>query len=205
MERVGLDHHTLEIQLAKQRFKHSPFMVLSRGVVGLADGYRQCRRVEGDMRNERRTTAGGGLDRTAHGFAVADKLIQFLCSTRDLGERPITDGRTEHRNVYLMEEVSEGRIRWRAPQLDSQCAGESDVVADGEPLEIKKALAAAKDAENSDQEEVPGRDARIPRRLRMSGMARKKLIRSRSVAAAGDSDKGTQQSRQGHRKRSTLA
>ena len=159
MERVGLDHHTLEIQLAKQRFKHSPFMVLSRGVVGLADGYRQCRRVEGDMRNERRTTAGGGLDRTAHGFAVADKLIQFLCATRDLGERPITDGRTEHRNVYLMEEVSEGRIRWRAPQLDSQCAGESDVVADGEPLEITKSLAAAKDAENSDQEEVPGRNA----------------------------------------------
>ena len=76
-------------------------------------------------------TAGGGLDRTAHGFAVADKLIQFLCATRDLGERPITDGRTEHRNVHLLEEVSESRIRWRAPQLDSQCAGESDVVADG--------------------------------------------------------------------------
>jgi hypothetical protein len=33
------------------------------------------------------------------------------------------------------------------------------VVADGEPLEITKPLAAAKDAENSDQEEVPGRDA----------------------------------------------
>lgn len=46
---------------------------------------------------------------------------------------------------------------------------------------------------------------RIPRRLRMAGMTRKKLIRSRSVAAAGESDKVTQQSRQGHRNRSTLA
>jgi hypothetical protein len=33
------------------------------------------------------------------------------------------------------------------------------VVADGEPLEITKALAAAEDAENSDQKEIPGRDA----------------------------------------------
>ncbi len=38
-----------------------------------------------------------------------------------------------------------------------------------------------------------------------SGMARKKLIRSRSVARERDSDKGTQQSRQGHRKQSPLA
>jgi hypothetical protein len=39
------------------------------------------------------------------------------------------------------------------------CAGESDVVADGEPLEITKALAAAEDAENSDQKEISGRNA----------------------------------------------
>jgi hypothetical protein len=33
------------------------------------------------------------------------------------------------------------------------------VVADGEPLEITKALATAQDAENRHQQEVPGRDA----------------------------------------------
>ena len=180
----------MEVQLARQRFKHSPFMVLSRGVVGLADGHPQCFRVEGDMRNERRTTDEGGLDRTAHGFAVADKLIQFLCATKDLGERPITDGRIGHSNVHLLEEVSEGRIRWRAPQHDSQCAGESDVVADGEPLKITKALAAAKDAENSDQEEVPGRDADPTSPSDVRDGAQEELIRSSSVAAAGDSDKG---------------
>jgi hypothetical protein len=105
------------------------------------------------------TVSRGGLDRTPHGFAVADKLIQFRRATRDLGDRPITDGLTEHRDVHLLEEVTESRIGWRTPQLNPQCAGESDVVADGEPFEITKALAAAENAENSDQKEIPGRDA----------------------------------------------
>jgi hypothetical protein len=38
------------------------------------------------------------------------ELIQFLSATRDLGDRPITDGRTKHRDVHLLEEVTESRI-----------------------------------------------------------------------------------------------
>jgi hypothetical protein len=104
---VRLDEQALEIQLAKQRFRHSPFMVLSSGVAGLADGHPHCRRVDGGMGNERRTPTGGGLNRTPHGFAVVDKLTQFRSATRDLGDRPITDGRTKHRNVHVLEEITE--------------------------------------------------------------------------------------------------
>jgi hypothetical protein len=173
------------------------------------------------MGNERRTLAGRGLDRTLHGFAVSDKLIQFRCATRDLGDRPITNGRTEHRAVHLLEEVTESRIGWRTPQLNPQCAGESDVVADGvgEAFSVRNSV---RDHEGSCCRCRPWPSAkqsmprtatrrkyqagmRIPRRIRMSGMARKKLIRSRSIAAEWDSDKGTQQSRPGHRKRSPLA
>jgi transposase len=46
---------------------------------------------------------------------------------------------------------------------------------------------------------------RIPRRILVPGIARRKLIRSRSVAAAGDSDKGSRQSHQGHRRPTPLA
>lgn len=95
------------------------------------------------MGNERRTHAGGGLDQAPHDFAVADKLIQFCCATRDLGDPLITDGRTLHRDFDLPEEVAEGRIGWRKPKLNPQCAGESDVVAEGEPLEITKAFASS--------------------------------------------------------------
>jgi len=41
---------------------------------------------------------------------------------------------------------------------------------------------------------------RIPRQMRESGMARKKLIRSGSAAAAWDSDNGEKQSHQAHRR-----
>jgi hypothetical protein len=46
-----------------------------------------------------------------------------------------------------------------APQLDSQSAGQSHGMADGEPFEISKALATAEDAEHRNQKEVPRRDA----------------------------------------------
>jgi hypothetical protein len=47
------------------------------------------------MGNERRSPAGDGLDRTTHGFAVADELIQIPCATWDLGNRPITKAESD--------------------------------------------------------------------------------------------------------------
>ena len=60
------------------------------------------------MGNERRTAAGDGFYWPAHGFSIADKLIQITCATRDLGDRPITDSRAERRDIHLLEEVAEG-------------------------------------------------------------------------------------------------
>ena len=106
------------------------------------------------MGNERRSPAGDGLDRTTHGFAVADELIQIPCATWDLGNRPITDGGAKRCDIHLLEEVAESGIGWRTRQLDLQCGGQSRVMADGETLEITKALTTAQDAENRHQQQV---------------------------------------------------
>ncbi len=52
--------------------------------------------------------AGDGFDRSAHGFSIADKLIQITCTTWYLGDRPITDCRAERREIHLPEELAEG-------------------------------------------------------------------------------------------------
>ncbi len=62
------------------------------------------------MGNERRSPAGDGLDRTTHGFAVADKLLQIPCATWDLGDCPIMDGSVQRRDIHLLQEVAESGI-----------------------------------------------------------------------------------------------
>ena len=54
MKRVGLDHHTLEIQLAEELPQHGPLMVFAGGVAGLTDRYAQGCRVQRHLGNERR-------------------------------------------------------------------------------------------------------------------------------------------------------
>lgn len=56
------------------------------------------------------------------------------------------------------------------------------MVAANEPLQISQAFAAAQDAQHHDKQRLPG-GVRTPRRIRESGIALRKLIKSRSVAA----------------------
>ena len=158
MECVRLDEHTLEIQLAEQLPQHRPLVVFSGGVAGLADGQAQRGGVQRDLGNESRATTSGGLDRAPQGFAVTHQLIEIRCTTWDLGDRPVTDHRTQGCHVHLLEEVAEGRIRWRPSQLQAQRLGEHGVVADGETLQIPQALAATQDSEHGHQKQVPGRE-----------------------------------------------
>jgi hypothetical protein len=62
MERVRLDQHALQIQLAEQLPQYCPLVVFARGIAGLADGYAQCSGVQRDLGNERGSPTGGGLD-----------------------------------------------------------------------------------------------------------------------------------------------
>ena len=65
VERICLDQHALEIQLAKQLFEYGPLMVLSGGVAGLTDGHTQGGGVQRDLSNECRAAAGRRLDRAS--------------------------------------------------------------------------------------------------------------------------------------------
>ncbi len=112
MQGIRLDEQALEIQLAQQLFEHSPLMVFPGGIAGLADRQTQRRRVERYLGNERRPATCCGFDRAAQGFTIADELVESLCTTRDLGVRPITDGRARRPDVHLQEEIPERRIRW---------------------------------------------------------------------------------------------
>ena len=52
------------------------------------------------------------------------KLIEIRCTTWDLGERPVADGRAQERNIHLQEVIAERRIRWGPPQFKPKRRGE---------------------------------------------------------------------------------
>jgi hypothetical protein len=159
VERICLDQHAREIQLAEKLFEHRPLVVLAGGVAGLADRHAQSCRVQRHLGNECRTTTGCGLDRASQGLAVTHQLIEIRCTIGDLGDRPVPDRSAESRHVHLAEEVAKGGIRGRTPEFDAQGLCEHAVVADGKTLQIPQALATAKDPQHRHQQQIPGRNA----------------------------------------------
>ena len=110
MERVRLDEHAAQIQLAEQLPQHRPLVVFAGGVAGLADGHTKGSRIQRDLGNERRATTGCRHDRPSQGLAVTHQLIEIRCATGDLGDRPVTDRRAQGCHVHLVEEVAERGI-----------------------------------------------------------------------------------------------
>ena len=78
-------------QLPRQLSELCPLVVFAGGMAGLADRHAQGSEVEHDLGNQRRTVTGGVLDRAPQCLAVADQLIETRRTTRDLGDRPVTD------------------------------------------------------------------------------------------------------------------
>jgi hypothetical protein len=133
-------------------------VVLTSGVKGLADRLAQGCRIQRHLGNERRTTAGRGLDRSPQCLAVAHQLVEIGCTAWDLSDRPVTDSGAEGADIHLLKEVAKCRIRRWPPQLKPKCLGQHAVVADGEPLQIPQALATAHNPQHRHQEQAPGRD-----------------------------------------------
>ena len=131
MERVRLDQQALQIQFTEQLPQHSSFMVFAGGVAGLADRHTQSGRIQRHLGNERGSPTGGGLNGAPERLAVTHELIEIRCTAWDLGDHPVTDRSTQGRHIHLVEEVAEGGVRRRTPELDAQRLGEHGVVADG--------------------------------------------------------------------------
>ena len=159
VERICLDQHAFETQLAEELFDHRPLVVIAGGVAGLADGYAQGGGVERHLGNECRTATGGGLDRAPQRLSIIHQLIKIGCTTWDLGDRPVPDRSAESCHVHQAEEVAEGGIGGRAPEFDAQRLCEHAVVADGKTLQIPQALATAQDPQHRHQQQIPGRNA----------------------------------------------
>jgi len=157
MERVRLDEHAAQIQLAEQLPQHRPLVVFAGGVAGLADRHTEGGRIQRDLGNERRDTTACRHVRPSQGLAVTHQLIEICCATGDLGDCPVTNRSAQCRHVHLVEEVAERGIRWRPTQLQAECLGEHAVVADGETLQIPHALASTQDSEHGQQQQIPGR------------------------------------------------
>jgi hypothetical protein len=136
MERIRLDEHAHQDQLAEQLSEHRPLVVFAGGVACLADRHAQCSRVQRDLGDERRTAACCGLDGSPQNLAVTHLLIEIRCTTMDLGDRPVTDRSAQCCRIHLQEEVAERGIRWRPAQLQAECLGQGAVVADAELLQI---------------------------------------------------------------------
>ena len=158
MERVRLDQNALQIQLAEQLPQHRSLVVLTGGVAGLTDRHAQGCRIQRDLVNERGSPTGGGLNGAPERLAVTHQLIEILCTTWDLGDRPVTDRSTQGRHIHLVEEVAERGVRRRTPELDAQRLGEHGVVADGESFQIPQALTATQDSQHRHQQQIPGRE-----------------------------------------------
>ncbi len=121
-----------------------------------ADRHTQCRRLQRDLGNDCRATTGCVLNRASQGLAITHQLIEIRCATGDLGDRPVTDRRSQGCYVHLVEAVAERGIgRWLL-QLQAKCLGPGAVVADGETLQIPQDLAAAQDSEHGHQLQIPG-------------------------------------------------
>ena len=103
MERIFLDQRATQIQLTKQLIELDPLMVLLCGVAGLGDRQTDSSGVERHLGNECRATMCGGHDRAPQGLVITHKLIEILCTTWDLGDRPVTNGRAASRHGNLME------------------------------------------------------------------------------------------------------
>jgi len=56
-----------------------------------------------------------------------------------------------------VEEVAEGGVRRRTPELDAQRFGEHGVVTVGKALQIPQALAATEDSQHRHQQQIPSR------------------------------------------------
>ena len=102
MERIRLDQHTLEIQLAEQPPQHRPLVVFAGGIAGLADRQTDGGRIQRDLGNERGTSTGRGFDRPPQPCAVTHQLVEIRCAAWDLGDRPVTDCRAQGCHVHLV-------------------------------------------------------------------------------------------------------
>ena len=120
-------------------------------------------------------------DRAAQGLAVTHQGVELLSHTR-LGCHPVAQQDFKARQIQLGQQQPEGRVRWRLAEIGSQQLVERLPVAFGETLHSHQRTLAAQDREDRYQQHPPRRK-RLPRRMRQSGSALRKLIRS--LAAAG--------------------
>lgn len=108
VQRIRLDQHSLQIQLAEKLLEVRVLVALVRCVAALSDGQAQCCRVERHLGNERCPAASGRLDRAAKRFAVTNQLVKIRCTAWDLGQSSVMDGRANGRHIHLQEEVAKG-------------------------------------------------------------------------------------------------
>jgi hypothetical protein len=86
-------------------------------------------------------------------------------------------------DMHMQDEVTNGRIGRRALEAQSPGLGRRQGGAGEQNAQIPHALALAEDPEHRHQEHRYQPRMRTLRRMRASGLALRKLIRSRSVAA----------------------
>ena len=88
------------------------------------------------MGNEGTATDLGRDDRAPQGLAIAHQLIQTGCTIRDLGQHPDLQLPADLGHIHLQEQIAEGGISGRSPELKPQRLVQRSVMADGKALQI---------------------------------------------------------------------
>jgi len=121
MQGIRLDQHALQIQFAEQLPQQRPLVTLAgSSIAGYTDLHTQSGGIQRHLGNERGSPTGCGLSGAQDRLAVTHKLIEILCTTWDLDDRPFTDRSTQGHHINLAEEVAESGIRERSPEVAAQ-------------------------------------------------------------------------------------
>ncbi len=121
--------------------------------------------------------AGSGLiDWAPQGLAITDQGVDRSCYA-GLGCDPLLQQSLKTLHIQLSEQQPEGEVRRRLGDLGAEQLVEGLAVAFGKTLHAHQRALVAENGEDGHQEHPPLRVA-IPRRMRQSGSALKRLIRS---------------------------
>lgn len=192
MQRIRLDQHAGQVHALQKFPQGSGFAAGIGGVGGLGDRHAKRLGVEAHLGDESGCTLGGFRNRSTQRLAVAHQSVEALRDTR-LARHPALEERLKGVNIQLGEELPEGGIGRRLAEIRAssslgtwrwRLAKRS--IPTREPWPLRMARIATSSIHHWEN--------RMPRRMRQSGKALRKQIRSLAAAgSAGREDNGAEQ------------
>ncbi len=155
MQRIRLDHHTLELQGTEQGLEGRALVGFAGVKQGLGNRHTELPRIERDLGNKPSCSIGiiGLLGRAPQDFAIIDQLIEILVLISDPGNHQLPEQPEKRLEVHPLKQIKKGGVAGCLGELQIQRRAECLVMPFGKTLKIPGAAAATEDAKNRHQKE----------------------------------------------------